>query len=224
MVTISTQISELDLDGFEGQLTQTIVLSGISWQTYRAMLTDMGDRRALRSSYSQGVLTLKMPSKLHEIINRLLARIVKTLTEELGLDVVDIGSTRLEREDLVQAAESDTGFYIQNALQLDGLDPDIPDDLPPDLVIEVDITSPSTRRMDIYQALGVPEVWCFTKQRGVVIYQLRSGEYGEAETSAAFPNVTSAQLNQFLKQRQTQSENQVIRSVRTWTHSLQSTH
>lgn len=216
MVMISTPISELDLDDFDGQLTQTIVLSNISWQTYQAMMADMGDHRATRIAYNQGILTLKMPSKLHEIINRLLARIVKTLTEELNLEVVDVGSTTLGREDLEKGAEPDTSFYIQNAYKLEGLDPEIPKHLPPDLVIEVDITSPSTQRMEIYEALGVPEVWRYTKRRGLVIYQLLSGSYAESEVSAAFANVTAARLNEFLGQRQSQSENQVIRAVRSW--------
>lgn len=202
MVAISTQVSELDLDNFDGQLTQTVVLSQISWQTYQAMLSDMGEHRATRIAYNRGILTLKMPSKLHEILNRLLARIVKTLTEELDLDVVDVGSMTLEREDLGKAAEPDTGFYLQNASQLEGLDPDIPDRLPPDLVIEVDITSPSTQR--------------YTKRRGLAIYQLQLGESVESESSAALPQLTAAKLNEFLAQRQTKSENQVIRAVRRW--------
>jgi Uma2 family endonuclease len=222
MVTLSTQISELDLENFDGQLTQTIVLPSISWPTYQAMLADMGDHRAARLAYNQGVLTIKMPSKLHEIINRLLARIVKTLTEEMGLEVVDVGSTTLERQDLEKGAEPDTGFYIQNAAQLEGLDPEIPDRLPPDLVIEVDITSPSTQRLEIYQALNVPEVWRYTKRRGVVIYTLENNQYVEAEGSRAFSKVTADKLNDFLQQRQSQSENQVIRSVREWMRSSRS--
>ncbi len=221
MVMISTKVSELDLDNFDGQLTQTVVLSSISWQTYRAMLTDMGDHRATRIAYDRGILTLKMPSKLHEIINRLLARIVTTLTEELDLEVVDVGSTTLDREDLEKGAEPDTGFYIPNASKLEGLDPEIPAQLPPDLVIEVDITSPSTQRIEIYWALGVPEVWRYTKRRGLIIYQWRSGGYEESDVSAAFPKVTAARLNQFLVQRQTQSENQVIRTVRSWIQPLE---
>ena len=217
---ISTKISELDLENFEGQFTQTIILSNISWQTYQAMLADMGDHRATRLAYHQKVLTLKMPSKLHEIINRLLARIVQTLTEELNLEVVNLGSTTLEREDLEKGVEPDTGFYIQNAAKLEGLDPQIPQNLPPDLVIEVDITSPSTQRMEIYQALGVPEVWRYTKRRGLVIYQLTSGIYHESEISVAFPQIRITQLNEFLGQRQTQGENQVIRAVRRFIQNL----
>lgn len=230
---LSGRISELDLDDFDGQITQTIVLSDISWKTYRAMLADMGDHRATRLAYYQGVLTLKMPSKLHEIINRLLARIVTTLTEELNLEVVNIGSTTLERDDIEAGAEADTAFYIQNADQVQGLDPQIPDHLPPDLVVEVDIPSPSTKRLKIYQALGVKEVWQYTKRRGLVFYQLETREqverspqnspkngYVEIDASIAFPQITPAKPNQLLQQRQTQSENQIIRTVRSWIQPL----
>ena len=213
---ISTDVRELDLCNFEGQLTQTIVLPNISWVTYQALLTEMGNHRSARLTYDCGRLTIKMPSKLHEIINRLLARIVNTLTEEFDLEVVDIGSTTLDRKDLDKGAEPDTGFYIQNADQLTGLDPDIPETLPPDLVIEVDISSPSTQRLQIYQALGIAEIWQYTKQKGLRIYHWQSNRYVESSVSLAFPKMTVERLNQFLEQRQNQSENQVIRAVRTW--------
>ncbi|MDJ0737390.1 MAG: Uma2 family endonuclease [Nostocaceae cyanobacterium] len=216
MVIISRQVSELEFDEFAGQLTQTIVLPNISWKTYNALITDIGDNCCVRLAYNRGILTIKMPSKLHEIINRLLARIVKTLTEELDMEVVDVGSTTFNRQDLEKGAEPDTAFYIQNAEKLEGLDPEIPAHLAPDLVIEVDITSPSTERIKIYQALGVPEVWQYTKQRGLVIYCLQSQGYVESDVSATFVQVTATVLNQFLQQRQTQSENRVIRAVRSW--------
>lgn len=218
MMTLSTQLSELELDSFEGQLTQMVVLPNISWKTYQAMLADMGDHRVTRAAYDQGTLTLKVPSKLHEIVNRLLARIAATLTEETGLEVINIGSTTLNREDLEKGAEPDTGFYIQNAYRLEGLDPKMPKDLPPDLVIEVDITSPSTQRLSIYQALGIPEVWRYTKRYGLEIYQLQASGYAKTEASIALPQLTATRLNEFLALRQTQGENQVIRAVRDWIH------
>jgi Uma2 family endonuclease len=216
MVMVSMEVSELDLDDFDGKLTQRVALTDVSWKTYQAMLADMGDHRAIRAAYNQGVLILKAPSKLHEIVNRLLARIAATLTEEMGLEVINIGSTTLDRDDLEKGAEPDTAFYIQNAHRLEGLDPKIPKDLPPDLVIEVDITSPSTQRMIIYQALGVPEIWRYTKRHGLEIYQLQTGGYSQSKVSVALPRLTATRLNDFLQQRQTQSENQVIRSVRSW--------
>ena len=216
MVMLSTRVSELDLDDFDGQLTQMVVLPNISWKTYQAMLADIGDHRATRIAYNQGLLTIKVPSKLHEIVNRLLARIAATVTEETGLEVINVGSTTLEREDLEKGAEPDTGFYIQNAYRLEGLDPEIPKDLPPDLVIKVDITSPSNRRVAIYQALEIPEVWRYTKRHGLEVYQLQASGYVKTEASLALPKLTATRINEFLALRQTQGENQVIRSVRDW--------
>lgn len=218
---IATQISELEIENFQGKVTQNVLLPNVSWQTYRALLTDIGNHRAARLTYDQGLLQIKMPSKLHELINRLLARIVTTLTEELNLNVVNLGSLTLERQDLARAVEPDTCFFIQSADRLEGIDPEIPENLSPDLVIEVDITSPSTDRMGVYQALGVPEVWCYNKKEGLRIYLLRreaSGkwDYQLSDTSAAFAIVTADLLNQLLQQRQTMKENQVIQAVRDW--------
>ena len=226
MVMVTTEageleFSELELDDFEGrQRTQAVLLEDVSWQTYKALLNDMGNHRTVRVAYNQGTLTLKMPSKLHEIVNRLLARIVDILTEEFGLEVVNVGSLTLERADLQRGAEPDTGFYIQNADQLEGLNPEIPETLPPDLVIEIDITSPSTQRMAIYQTLGVAEVWQYTQREGVVIFHLKTEGYVSADASQVFPLLGADKLNEFLVQRQTQGANQVIRSVREWARSL----
>ena len=75
-------------------------------------------------------------------------------------------------------------------------------------------------RSEIYEALGVPEVWRYTKRQGLMIYGLNANGYEQVETSVAFPQMSGAQLNEFLVQRQSQSENQVMRSVRSWTQQL----
>jgi Uma2 family endonuclease len=195
---------------------QIIALPNISWQTYQNLKQDMGDRSGIRLSYSQGLLGIKMPSKIHEIINRLLARIVSTLTEELSLEIVDMGSVTLDREDLARGVELDTCFYIQNAHQLQGLDPQIPPNLPPDLAIEDDITSPSTHRREIYQQLGISEVWCYAPSVGLQIFHLQDRSYKMSQTSLAFPILTSAKVNQVLTDRSLRSENSVIYDLRQW--------
>ena len=85
--------------------------------------------------------------------------------------------------------------------------PELPDDLPPDVVIEVDITSRSTQRLEIYQALGIAEVWRYTKRKGLAIHQPQTNGCVETEINLTFPCVTAVQLNDFLAQRQSQAEN-----------------
>lgn len=207
---------------FTPPVAQSLTLAPVSWLTYQALLHDMGNHRAARLSYSQGHLHIKMPSKLHELINRLLARLVITLTEELDLEIVNLGSTTLQREDLAQGVEPDTCFYIQNAPQVQGINPEIPPDLPPDLVIEVDITSPSTQRRGVYQQLGVPELWCYTQSQGLRIYLLQptpTPTYRSASHSRTFPLLSAEKINALIHDRQTQTENTVIRAFRQWLQS-----
>jgi hypothetical protein len=54
MVMISTQVSELELEDFQGKVTQNVVLPNVSWQTYKALLADMGDHRAYPSHLQSG--------------------------------------------------------------------------------------------------------------------------------------------------------------------------
>jgi len=191
------------------------VLPNISWQTYQAMLADMGDRRSIRLSYDHGVLEIKMPLGLHETVNYILERMIVALTEELNLGIRGFGSTTLSRADLAVGVEPDCCFYIQNSDRMNGRDIDLANDPPPDLVVEVDITSPSKRRFPIYRDLGVPEIWRYSSSR-ICIYQLQANEYLECEFSLAFPMVSGAILNQFLGQLAANDDNKLIREFRAW--------
>jgi Uma2 family endonuclease len=196
--------------------TQYINLEGISWPTYQAMLQDMGDRRRTRLLYDQGILEITMPSELYEIINRLLDRIITALTEELNLKIKAYGSTTLDRADLVRGVEPDSCYYIQNADQIKTRQLDLQTDPPPDLAVEVDITSSSQRRFGVYQHLQIPEVWRYTAKQGVIFYQLHAGTYRECVCSPTFPLVSAAKLQEFLVLAETEDDNTMIRALRCW--------
>ena len=196
--------------------TQRVVLNNISWQTYQALLAELGNHRSARLTYDCGVLEIAMPSDLHEIIKRLLERIVTTLTEEFNLKVRSVGSVTLDREDLQQGAEPDSGFYIQNATQIRGRQIDLQAGPPPDLVIEVDITRSSKRRLAIYSQLSIPEVWCYT-QTVLQIYHLQAGEYVPCQYSPTFPTISTTILQQFVdRAEQTDDDNAVMQALRNW--------
>lgn len=198
------------------QLDLRVVLEGVTWQTYQALLKDLGDHRASRLAYDQGILEIKVPSDIHESINRLLALIATALTDELGMKIKGYGSTTLNREDLQKGIEPDSCFYIQNVDRILGRKLNFETDPPPDLAIEVDITSSSQRRFGIYLQLKIPEVWRYTEERGVIIYQLQNSEYIECEFSPTFAMVSGAVLIQFLQMAQMEDDNGIIRALRQW--------
>jgi Uma2 family endonuclease len=199
--------------------TQHIILEGVSWETYQALLKDLGDRRSSRLAYDRGTLEIIMPSDLHELINRLLEAIIRALTEELNLRLRGYGSTTLDREDLASGVEPDSCFYIQNVDRILGKKIDLTTNPPPDLAIEVDITSSSRRRFGIYLQLQIPEVWRYTKQQGAVIYQLQNGEYVECQFSRTFEMISGEIITQFLQLAETEDDNSIIRSLRQWLRS-----
>jgi Uma2 family endonuclease len=81
---------------------QRVVLDNISWSTYLAILKDAEGRRG-RIAFDNGVLEIMSPSKLHEKIKTLIARMVETFTEEQRIECDSAGSTTFMREDLQRA-------------------------------------------------------------------------------------------------------------------------
>lgn len=200
---------------FTDNATGDVVLPNISWQTYQAIVDDIGDRSSVRLVYDLGVLEIRMPSDIHEAINRLLARIVGVLAEQLDLPLKEFGSVTLNRGDIKKGAEPDSSFYIQNADRIRGNRIDISIDPPPDLIIEVDITNSSTRSFAVYQQLGIPEVWRFANG-SVKIFQLQDRDYIECEFSAIFTMISGDILGRFLQMSATENSTSIVRAVRKW--------
>jgi Uma2 family endonuclease len=158
MVTATSALSE--------QPTPRIVMDGVSWQTYKSLMSEVGDNRSWRITYDRGNLEIRMPLLEHEVPKGLLESFVEAIADELEIEVLKAGSLTLEREDLTKAAEPDSCFYIQNESQVRGREAiNLAIDPPPDLVIESDYTSPSINKLALYSALGVAELWRYTKKR-----------------------------------------------------------
>lgn len=190
------------------------VREALTWQQYQQVLAQLGDRRSSRLTYVHGLLEIRMPSRLHEILNRLLSKIIFTLAEEAGYDPEDWGSTTWNDPALDQGVEPDSCFYIANADRVRKTsDWKIPPDIPPDLVIEVDISSSSRRRLPIYAAMGVPEIWLYEQGRFQIL-ALTGQNYEIEEYSLAFPSLKPEQVMIWIEQRQSQGDGAVIRSVR----------
>jgi Uma2 family endonuclease len=193
-----------------------VILQGVQWATYQALVHDLESRPSKRLTYDCGVLEITMPWPPHEANKKLLARLVELITEELGVEVKSLGSTTWSREDLAKGIEPDECYYIQNELGVRGrTDINLPSDPPPDLAIEVDITSPSLPRLPIYRALGVPEVWRFDGQQ-VRFLVLVEGDYQDVSQSAALPLITPLAVQMLRSQAQGMGETSWARLVRSW--------
>jgi Uma2 family endonuclease len=201
-------------------LAGRVVLNRISWHTYEQLLAEMGNSRTIRLCYDRGLLEIMTPLLDHENPKEMLTALVGVLAEELNIEILRAGSITLKRPDLAKGVEPDSSFYIQNEPLVKGKNRiDLTTDPPPDLVIEIDVSSSSVDREGIYGAMGVPEIWrC---DRGVVKFlQLDGGKYIIVERSLAFPLLSVTEITKFLSQSQTLGETTLLRSFRAWVRQV----
>lgn len=92
--------------------SQRVILQNISWQTFESILAEMGDNRATRLAYDQGILEIMTPLMPHEHNKRLIEKLIDNLAEELNLNLKSTGSVTCKRQDLLRGVEPDSSFYI----------------------------------------------------------------------------------------------------------------
>jgi Uma2 family endonuclease len=213
--------------------TRTL-LENISWQTFKAMLADIGSSRNTRLAYENGVLEIMAPDMPHENSNRVIEGFIGVLCEELQLEIKRTGSLTLTRDDLQRGGEPDSSYYIQNEYRVrnkEKIDLNIdpppsgfavahggnPQDraVSPDLVLEVEYTKPKVDKFKIYAAIGIPEFWRFN---GSVlrIYILNDGQYIEVEQSPTFAQVAVKEIPRFIQETRINGEMVTTRAFRAW--------
>lgn len=195
---------------------QRTVLRNISWETFESLLKETGEDRGARFAYDCGTLEIMTPLYEHENPKSNLGNFIVALAEELDIEIKSAGSTTLKRKIVKRGIEPDNCYYIQNELAVrDKEELDLEIDPPPDLAIEIDITSTSVNKSQIYAALGVPELWRYNG-RVLKFSQLGDGEYIESEFSLAFPLVSVTDISRFIEQRKIRGEIALLKSFRAW--------
>jgi len=192
---------------------KVMTLTGIKWSTFKAIMSDVGDGRAWRFAYDEGVLEIRRPLTEHEEPIGMIENFVGVVVDELGIEMRQLGALTLEREDLACAIEPDTCFYVQNESIVRGKSINLPADPPPDLVVESDHTNSSLNKFTIYASLGVPEIWRYRNQ-SLEVYRLVEGNYERKENSLAFPFLPIAEIPGFIEQSKTLGQRATVRLFR----------
>jgi Uma2 family endonuclease len=192
-----------------------LLLENVSWQMFEKILDELGESRAARLSYSQGVLEIMTPLLEHEDDKEIIGDLVKALLEELDIEFRAAGSTTFKNQNMSQALEPDECFYIKNEAAVRGKKKiDLNVDSPPDLAIEIDITSRT--HLNNYQVLGVPELWRYNG-KNLEINVLQAGQYVQSDSSLNFPNLpVKTVIPQYLEQSKIIGRNATMKAFRRW--------
>lgn len=196
---------------------QKLLLHNVSWESYIAIGNALSERGNLHLTYDEGRLEIMSLSQVHEMLKFLLCRLIDVLLEELDIPSNGYGQMTHQRQDLGKAFEPDACYYIKNWEKVRELEQiDLSRDPPPDLALEVDITSSSIKRMPLYERIGVAELWRFERNT-ITVYVLNAeGHYEKAERSPTFPMVPVEELLPFVQKGIKEGHIAMIRVFRGW--------
>ncbi|MEM9137948.1 MAG: Uma2 family endonuclease [Cyanobacteria bacterium P01_F01_bin.42] len=203
-----------------GSRADRVVLHNISWEQYENLLRDLGDRSGSRVAYRDGMLEIMTPLPEHEYLKEVIGDAIKDFADAYGIDYDSYGSTTWRKQAKNAGAEPDNCFYFQNEPLIRGrFDLDLTQgDPPPDLVLEIDITSKSLDRFAIYARLGVPELWCY--DAGVLkLYCLVGQGYRETDRSLVLPQLPWRELPQIIESHRQAGRRAVRKAFREWAAS-----
>lgn len=206
-----TAVNYLPADG-------VLILPHIPWAEFEFVAKALDDRRDVRLSYYRGKMEITMPSPEHEEYVDLIQDLTRLLVRELGLRMESRGTALLKRELRETGAQPDGCFYIQHAAEIIGKRQlDLTIDPPPDIVVEVDLSTDLRGKFTIYATLGVPELWRYDGL-SFEMYHLTETGYVEAPASLAFPFLTASVMTDFLEQSKEFGQDAALDEFRNWIH------
>lgn len=134
-------------------------------------------------TYLAGLLDLETPSERHEEESKLIARLLEAWSEENDVDLRGFKSATFRSEAQARGAEPDECYPISPKLE----------DAPPQIAIEVIVSSPLVDKLAVYAGLGVPEVWVWhSTSHHLAIHRLVGQRYEAVSTSPRLPGLDLA--------------------------------
>ncbi|NMF85951.1 Uma2 family endonuclease [Nodosilinea sp. P-1105] len=198
--------SLLDLPNALPAQDQRLVLEGVTWQQYDALVTLFTNQfPALRMTYLEGTLELMTTSPEHERLKKIIARLIEAFAEELDLDLNGYGSATFRKEAAARGLEPDECYCLGELHDV------------PDIALEIVLTSGGIDKLKVYQGLGVKEVWFWENQQLNIYSLVNEGQGYEAQqTSQLLPRLEVTLLAGFVgNPNQTQAVKAYRRALKT---------
>ena len=162
-----------------------VILDGIDWWQFETFLAIRGDRAGVRVTYLEGRLEIMSPSRTHEMLKKLIARLLEAYADERDLVFEGYGSLTMRNPAELRAIEPDECYAVGAAKDF------------PDLAVEVIWTHGGLDKLNVYRSLGVREVWIWKKE-DLRAYELRGDAYAEISESVVMPGLEPSFIREFL--------------------------
>ena len=194
-LAVNAQIASVE------HIDQRICLHDINWQGYEALLAMRGEQSGTRMAYLHGELELMSPSINHELLKKILARLLEAYAEERGIELNGYGSWTIKSAEARCGVEPDECYTV-------GARDSLPER--PDIAIEIVWTAGGIEKLGIYQVLGVPEVW-FWQKGGLRFFLLEDAGYVPSTRSRLWPDLDPALIARCMSEA---SQTHAVRTLR----------
>lgn len=182
---------------------QRFVWRSLGWAGYEALLAIAEDHPRIRLNYDRGDVEIMTLQNRHERPKKRAGFAIEVLSDELEIPSFATGSATYRRRDVGRGLEADESYYlVDQPSTLADKYVDLNVDRPPDLVVEVGITSSTLDKLGIYAALGFPEIWRWEAGEIHVLILGLDGRYATSAESGVFPWLPMAEINRFTRDPQ----------------------
>ena len=197
-----------------------VLLPDVDWDSYQNLVEAFEDG-GIRLTYLEGTVEAMVAHFEHEGGSKLLSRAIEELLVSLRIRARSLRSTTFTSREAERGLEPDECYYLGNFERLRGQTKgDLNVIPPPDLVIEVEITSPLLDKLGIYARLGFPEVWRFDGETLTVLVLGGNGTYAPSQQSRAFPFLPLAEFRARLATYDPGNETEWFVAYRDWVRAV----
>lgn len=158
---------------------QPVVIEGVDWAGYEALLALRGERSRPKLAYLDGVVELMSTSRKHEGLKSAVGCLVEAYCFERDIDFSAYGNWTLNQQVKRAGAEADECYIFG---------PRPMDKDRPDLAIEIVWTSGGIDKLEVYRRLEVGEVW-FWRRDAISVHVLDRDGYAAHERSVCLPEL-----------------------------------
>lgn len=198
-----------------------LILQGQTFEDYEEIIEEIGEKGGVRVQFDGKILKIMTLSTRHEKYVRFFEMLMTMLSLRLRKKILHFGSATMKSFGKKRGSEPDCSFYIQNAEVVARKSSiDFSQDVPPDIVVEVDIHHDSVDKFSIYSAFRVPEFWLFDGQR-LKIYKHENENYSEVEKSVALPILSAEVLTDFLTRLENSDQFEILLEFEKWLENQQ---
>jgi Uma2 family endonuclease len=195
---------------------QCFLIENLAWEDYEQFLKIFSDRR-FPHTFVDGVLEIMTLSQEHEWTKKIIARFIENLSIIFKVRMTSSGSATLKRQLKERGLEPDESYYIANYAAVRGLKRiNLNRHPPPDLIVEVDVVNKSLDRLEPYAKLGVPEIWQHDVKGIRFLKRISDSTYRAVKHSLSFPQVSSDDINGFLRRQADLDEFDLVNAFIDW--------